>query len=113
MSVKKTKANTKLISLIGPPNSGKTTIFNYLSGQNYRTVNYPGATVEYSSSDFTIVPAELFDVSKQKDIFELSHPLPEYFELQNSTHINGNNFIFYIFFNIQTKYVIFCKSNRR
>lgn len=43
---------TKLISLIGPPNSGKTTIFNYLSGQNYRTVNYPGATVEYSVSDF-------------------------------------------------------------
>ena len=43
---------TKLVSLIGPPNSGKTTIFNYLSGQNYRTVNYPGATVEYSSSDF-------------------------------------------------------------
>lgn len=48
---------------------------------------------EYSFSYFTIVPAELFDVSKQKDIFELSHPLPEYFELQNSTHINGNNFI--------------------
>lgn len=52
MTVKKIITDTKLISLIGPPNSGKTTIFNYLSGQNYRTVNYPGATVEYSSSDF-------------------------------------------------------------
>jgi ferrous iron transport protein B len=52
MTVKKLIQDTKLISLIGPPNSGKTTIFNYLSGQNYRTVNYPGATVEYSSSDF-------------------------------------------------------------
>ncbi len=52
MTVKKIITNTKLISLIGPPNSGKTTIFNYLSGLNYRTVNYPGATVEYSSSDF-------------------------------------------------------------
>ena len=39
---------TALITLVGPPNSGKTTLFNYLSGQNFKTVNYPGATVEYS-----------------------------------------------------------------
>ena len=39
---------TSLITLVGPPNSGKTTLFNYLSGQNFKTVNYPGATVEYS-----------------------------------------------------------------
>jgi len=39
---------TYLITLVGPPNSGKTTLFNYLSGQNFKTVNYPGATVEYS-----------------------------------------------------------------
>lgn len=40
--------NVPLITLVGPPNSGKTTLFNYLSGHNYKTVNYPGATVEYS-----------------------------------------------------------------
>ncbi len=39
-----------LITLVGPPNSGKTTLFNFLSGKNYKTVNYPGATVEYSIS---------------------------------------------------------------
>ncbi len=39
-----------LITLVGPPNSGKTTLFNHLSGKNYKTVNYPGATVEYSIS---------------------------------------------------------------
>ena len=37
-----------LLTLVGPPNSGKTTLFNYLSGKNLKTVNYPGATVEYS-----------------------------------------------------------------
>jgi ferrous iron transport protein B len=37
-----------LITVVGPPNSGKTTLFNYLSGKNYKTVNYPGATIEYS-----------------------------------------------------------------
>ena len=39
-----------LITLVGPPNSGKTTLFNQLSGKNYKTVNYPGSTVEYSTS---------------------------------------------------------------
>ncbi|MGA8264738.1 MAG: ferrous iron transport protein B [Ignavibacteriaceae bacterium] len=41
---------TSLITLVGSPNSGKTTLFNYLSGRNVKTVNYPGATVEYSVS---------------------------------------------------------------
>ncbi len=45
-----TISSVPLISLVGPPNSGKTTLFNYLSGKNYKTVNYPGATVEYSIS---------------------------------------------------------------
>ena len=39
-----------LITLVGPPNSGKTTLFNLLSGKNYKTVNYPGSTVEYYKS---------------------------------------------------------------
>ncbi|MCH8942624.1 MAG: ferrous iron transport protein B [Bacteroidetes bacterium] len=34
------------ITLAGSPNSGKTTLFNYLSGKNYKTVNYPGSTVD-------------------------------------------------------------------
>ena len=41
---------TPLITLVGPPNSGKTTLFNILSGKNYKTVNYPGSTVEYYTS---------------------------------------------------------------
>jgi ferrous iron transport protein B len=39
-----------LITLVGPPNAGKTTLFNLLSGKNHKTVNYPGATVEYAIS---------------------------------------------------------------
>ena len=39
----------RLITLVGPPNSGKTTLFNLLSGKNLKTVNYPGSTVEYST----------------------------------------------------------------
>lgn len=45
-----TENKVSLITLVGPPNSGKTTLFNQLSGKNYKTVNYPGSTVEYSIS---------------------------------------------------------------
>lgn len=38
----------KIIGLVGSPNSGKTTLFNWLTGSRFKTVNYPGATVDYS-----------------------------------------------------------------
>ncbi|MBS1494656.1 MAG: ferrous iron transport protein B [Bacteroidetes bacterium] len=41
---------TPLVTLVGPPNSGKTTLYNYLSGKKSKTVNYPGSTVNYSVS---------------------------------------------------------------
>ncbi len=34
--------------LIGPPNSGKTTLFNWITGYKRQTVNYPGSTVDLS-----------------------------------------------------------------
>ena len=34
------------IALVGPPNSGKTTLFNWLTGRQQRVVNYPGSTVD-------------------------------------------------------------------
>jgi len=38
------------ITLVGPPNSGKTTLLNLLSGANFKTVNYPGSTIEYNTT---------------------------------------------------------------
>lgn len=38
----------KTIALVGTPNSGKTTLYNWLTGSRFKTVNYPGATVEYA-----------------------------------------------------------------
>lgn len=37
---------TPTIALIGSPNSGKTTLFNWLTGSKFKTVNYAGSTVE-------------------------------------------------------------------
>jgi ferrous iron transport protein B len=36
----------KYIALIGNPNSGKTAVFNHLTGLNQKVSNYPGITVE-------------------------------------------------------------------
>ena len=36
----------KNIALIGNPNSGKTTLFNALTGGSQRVGNWPGVTVE-------------------------------------------------------------------
>ncbi|HNY31210.1 MAG TPA: ferrous iron transporter B [Fibrobacteria bacterium] len=38
----------RIIVLLGAPNAGKTSLYNHLTGSRFKTVNYPGATVEYS-----------------------------------------------------------------
>ena len=48
------------IALIGNPNSGKTSLFNKLTGQNQKIGNWPGVTVEKKegiifNTDFTLV----------------------------------------------------------
>ena len=41
-------SDSPVITLIGQPNSGKTTLFNLLTGSNFKTANYAGSTVEFS-----------------------------------------------------------------
>lgn len=41
-----TRVTTPVIALVGNPNSGKTSIFNRLTGRHQRVANYPGVTVE-------------------------------------------------------------------
>lgn len=54
--------NTYTVALIGNPNSGKSSLFNALTGARQRTGNWPGVTVErkegqfrYGSCQFTLV----------------------------------------------------------
>jgi ferrous iron transport protein B len=42
----KSHGNLHTIALIGPPNSGKSTLFNRLTGLRQKVANYPGVTVE-------------------------------------------------------------------
>ena len=40
------ESTLKTVVLIGPPNSGKSTLFNKLTGLRQKVANYPGVTVE-------------------------------------------------------------------
>ena len=40
------QAGTRHFALIGTPNSGKTALFNALTGSRQKVANYPGVTVE-------------------------------------------------------------------
>jgi ferrous iron transport protein B len=39
----------RTVALIGPPNCGKSTLFNRLTGMRQKVANYPGVTVEHHS----------------------------------------------------------------
>lgn len=52
------------IALAGKPNSGKSSLFNQLTGLNQKTGNFPGVTVEKRTGAFSLhgTPVELMDL---------------------------------------------------
>src|SRR5690349_10963392 len=51
-----TAAKTLTIALAGNPNSGKTTLFNALTGLKQKVANYPGVTVESKTGRWSLAP---------------------------------------------------------
>lgn len=64
--------NTKLkVAIAGNPNCGKTTIFNALTGANYKVANYPGVTVERREKDI-VYNGYTYDLIDLPGVYSLS-----------------------------------------
>jgi ferrous iron transport protein B len=62
----------KNITLIGNPNSGKTTLFNLLTGTNQKTGNWPGVTVD-KKQGVCYFEAEAFNVIDLPGIYSIDN----------------------------------------
>ena len=60
------------IALIGNPNTGKTSLFNALTGQKQRVGNYPGVTVEKKSGLWKLSSTETLTVIDLPGTYSLS-----------------------------------------
>src|SRR6202048_309060 len=55
-----------VVALVGPPNSGKSTLFNRLTGLRQKVANFPGVTVEQHVGRAK--------VSAQRDVYLIDLP---------------------------------------
>ncbi|MFZ5432294.1 MAG: ferrous iron transport protein B [Calditrichota bacterium] len=67
----------RLIAIAGNPNSGKTTVFNALTGARQKVGNYPGVTVERKVGQLRLNSDEVVDVVDLPGCYSLSARSPE------------------------------------
>lgn len=99
-AVKDTIRNTFIVLISKPFSGGVITHDNWYSlvegivkefpflNQKFKKVFF-----SYTLSPFTIVPEYFFDIQRIKDLFELTHSLPEHFELRYTLISNGENVV--------------------
>jgi ferrous iron transport protein B len=61
-----------LVVVAGNPNTGKTTLFNRLTGTDHKVANYPGVTVERHSATFGLSDGRVVDVVDVPGAYSLS-----------------------------------------
>lgn len=73
-----TAAATRRVALIGNPNTGKTTLFNALSGARAKTSNFPGTTTAVRTGRAESTSAwRAIDVLDLPGVYDLDLDLPE------------------------------------
>jgi len=70
------------VALIGNPNTGKSTLFNVLTGLNQKIGNFPGVTVD-KKIGYTTLPdgrqAEIIDLPGTYSIYPKARMSPSFF----------------------------------
>ena len=63
---------TPTVLLVGPPNSGKTTLFNRLTGLRQKVANFPGVTVEQHTGVAELADGRAVHIVDLPGIYSLS-----------------------------------------
>src|SRR5881392_1630285 len=72
-----TSSGSLTIALAGNPNSGKTTIFNALTGLRQKVANYPGVTVEKKTGRCKLPDGAWIDVIDLPGTYSLISRSPD------------------------------------
>ena len=75
-SMRIAKEGTPILALVGAPNSGKSTLFNALTGAKVQTGNWPGTSVEISRGLWNAQP-EAFDIIDLPGAYSLDPMSPD------------------------------------
>ena len=75
-SMRIAKEGTPVLALVGAPNSGKSTLFNALTGAKVQTGNWPGTSVEISRGLWNAQPED-FDVIDLPGAYSLDPMSPD------------------------------------
>jgi len=59
------------VVIVGPPNSGKSTLFNRLTGLRQKVANYPGVTVESRRGQFSVTHGRRVDLVDLPGVYSL------------------------------------------
>src|SRR5438132_7207150 len=73
----RTPTGTLTIALAGNPNSGKTTVFNALTGMRQKVANYPGVTVEKKTGKCRLPDGRWIDVIDVPGTYSLISRSPD------------------------------------
>src|ERR1700756_1147789 len=75
----KTKAALDLrrMAIVGNPNSGKTTVFNALTGLRQKVGNYPGVTVEKKEGQIRLASGEQITLIDLPGVYSLTPRSPD------------------------------------
>jgi ferrous iron transport protein B len=59
------------VALIGNPNSGKTSVFNRLTGLNQQVGNFPGITVDKKTGDYKLPDGNKAKITDLPGVYSL------------------------------------------
>jgi len=63
--------NPHVVAIVGPPNSGKSTLFNQLTGLRQKIANYPGVTVEQRVGRVRLASRQEIDLIDLPGVYSL------------------------------------------